>query len=185
MVLLKMTVEGCGNDGGSHHVVGNSGLPGSAAFSYPAGFSRQTASRGINNTGTGKQSTRGGRLQRESESNAKKGRRLPPSTQPVSKDLEIFFKDFLEPIFDKICVVNELLNASFIREYKMLVMGCFGEKYAFAILLVCPPLTQQILRHFLNKQTDERFLPRRVCIWQLWDPHHVGWCRCWGGGEPG
>ena len=92
---------------------------------------------------------------------------------------------FWEPIFDKMCVVNELLNTSFIQEYKMLVMSCFGEKYAFAILLVCPPLTQQILRHFLNKQTDERFLPRRVCIWQLWDPHHVGWCRCWGGGRGG
>ena len=64
--LSKSTVEGWQR---CHHV-------GQARDQRPAfrilPASRQTVWRGINNTGTGKQSTRGGKLQRESESPPRK-----------------------------------------------------------------------------------------------------------------
>ena len=68
--------------------------------------SRQTASRQINNTGTGKQSTRGGNLQRESESRLRKD---ACSRHP--RQSPIFFW-ILSGIFLDECITKKVLNLS-------------------------------------------------------------------------
>ena len=88
-MLLKSTVEGWQR---CHHV-------GQARDQRPAfrilPASRQTVLRGINNTGTGKQSTRGGKLQRESESPPRKdaGSLHPRRSSNIRKKIKLIFDD--------------------------------------------------------------------------------------------
>ena len=87
--LSKSTVEGWQR---CHHV-------GQARDQRPVfrilPASRQTVWRGINNTGTGKQSTRGGKLQRESESPPRKdaGSLHPRRSSNIRKKIKLIFDD--------------------------------------------------------------------------------------------
>ena len=89
--------------------------------------SRQTASRQINNTGTGKQSARGGKLQRESEKGSA-SRHQHCALQQFENFLKGFFWRQYFDVSQMSCS-----NLLFMRENKMLGMSCCGDKYTFGV----------------------------------------------------